>query len=158
MAQISKKIGIPATIICIDTWLGAPEFWTWGIGDSTRGVSLRTLHGYPRVYYTFLQNVKLSGHDDVILPFPISSMQAVDVLKYYNILADLIYIDAAHEYNAVKQDIQLYWEVLKTPHSHLFGDDFNPQSWPGVVRAVTEFAQSTNKFLAVNGVMWSIRG
>lgn len=111
-------------ILCIDTWLGAPEFWTWGIDDPTRGGSLNLAHGYPTVFSTFTKNVKALGHDDVIVPFPISSGQAADVLKFYKLSADIIYIDAAHEYEAVKRDIRDYYPLIK-PGGWIVGDDYN---------------------------------
>ena len=46
------------SVICIDTWLGAPEFLTWGLSDPTRGVSLANVNGYPTVFYTFTKNMK----------------------------------------------------------------------------------------------------
>ena len=36
------------------TWLGAPEFWTWGLLDPRRGGSLNRVHGFPSVCYTLL--------------------------------------------------------------------------------------------------------
>jgi predicted O-methyltransferase YrrM len=37
MASLAKRLNIPCKLICVDTWLGAPEFWTWGLHDLTRG-------------------------------------------------------------------------------------------------------------------------
>ena len=48
----AEKLDIHS-VICIDTWLGAPEFLTWGISDPGRGESLRNVNGYPTVFYTF---------------------------------------------------------------------------------------------------------
>jgi methylmalonyl-CoA mutase cobalamin-binding domain/chain len=109
IADTVKKMGFTdVRIIAIDTWLGAPEFWTWGLNDPTRGLSLKIVNGYPSVFYTFTKNVKYFGHDDIVYPFPISSIQAAEVLTHYNIKADLIYIDASHEYEAVKADIAAF--------------------------------------------------
>ncbi len=155
MANCLKKFNpsTKATIIAVDTWLGAPEFWTWGLNDPTRGLSLNCLQGYPQVFYTFTKNVKSYGHHDIIAPFPISSVQGADVLKYYNISADIIYVDAAHEYEPVKADIEKYWPLLK-PGGIMFGDDYLLPNWPGVVKAVDEFCKNNNLALSVNGVMW----
>ena len=147
MASICKAEGIPVRIICIDTWLGAPEFWTWGLNDPMRGKSLKCKAGYPQVYYTFIANMIAEGHQDVIAPFPISSAEAVAVLEHYKIRADLIYIDAAHEYEAVKADIARY-AVLG---DRLFGDDYS-DGWPGVKRAVDEAAAQKT----INGVVWTL--
>jgi len=141
-----------ANVICIDTWLGAPEFWTWGNNDKDRGVSLNKISGYPSVFYTFTKNMKASGHSDMIAPLPLPSTEAIHVLKHYNIQPDIIYIDASHEYESVKKDMELYWDTLK-PGGMMFGDDFMKGTWDGVVQAVTEFHRPPT----VNGVVWSVR-
>ena len=50
-------------------------------------------------------------------------------------MADIIYIDAGHEYEAVLLDAQLYWNLLN-PGGYIIFDDY---SWPGVIKAVDEF-------------------
>jgi predicted O-methyltransferase YrrM len=151
LASVLKSMGFTQfNIICIDTWLGAPEFWTWGLNDPTRGGSLNRIDGYPSVFRTFTKNVKTMGHSDVIAPFPISSQQALEVVKYYKLEADLIYVDASHEYEAVKDDIEWWWTVLK-PGGILMGDDYR-SNWPGVVRAVNE--KGTPE---LRGVVWTFK-
>ncbi len=49
---------------------------------------------------------------------------------------DLIFIDALHDYESVKQDIGLWWPKVRMG-GILAGHDFNHQ-WPGVERAVAE--------------------
>ena len=157
MASICKENGLTDfCIIAVDTWLGAPEFWTWGLTDPTRGISLECKNGFPSVFYTFTKNVKALGHEAHIAPFPISSIQGAAVLKHYNAQADIIYVDAAHEYNAVMADLNAFYPLLK-PGGIMFGDDYYPPSWPGVVQAVNEFATANNLTLSVNGVIWSFQ-
>jgi Methyltransferase domain len=148
IANTVKKMGFTnVRIIAIDTWLGAPEFWTWGLNDSTRGGSLKLSNGYPNVFYTFTKNIKYFGHADIVSPFPISSIQAADILTHYNIKADLIYVDASHEYVPVKADIAAFWPLLNDGGC-MIGDDYS-QNWPGVVQAVNEFGKAE-----VSGIVW----
>jgi hypothetical protein len=141
-------------IVCIDTWLGAPEFWTWGIDDPSRGGSLHKRRGYPTVYDTFLSNVKLLGHDDVIAPFPLSSVQAAKTLEYYGLRPDVVYIDAAHEEDAVKADLDAFFPLLKHGGT-MFGDDY--VAWPGVRRAVNAFVKERRGVsLDVAGEVWAL--
>lgn len=49
---------------------------------------------------------------------------------------DLIFIDALHDYEHVKQDISLWWPKVRVG-GILSGHDFN-HKWPGVERAVAE--------------------
>lgn len=156
MASIVKELGFhSAKIVCVDTWLGAPEFWTWGRDDPTRGGSLGLVNGFPSVFYTFTKNVKSVGHDDVIVPFPISSVQGADVLKNLGVKADVIYVDGAHEFDAVSSDLQKYWPLLKTGGT-LIGDDFDPMDWKGVVLAAQVFALSVQCPLTTRGAVWTL--
>jgi len=155
MATRCKAKGMTnVCIVAIDTWLGAPEFWTWGLDDPTRGKSLNVVNGYPTVFYTFTKNVKTLGHDDVIAPFPISSTQGAHVLKAHGIRADMVYIDGSHEYDQVLSDLHAYWPLLKEG-GVLFGDDYS-KGWPGVVKAVDEFAKQKGVHAKTCGVLWTI--
>lgn len=152
IANTLKQLGFTnISIIAVDTWLGAPEFWTWGLNDHTRGVSLNIVNGLPTVFYTFTKNIKYYNHDDIVAPFPISSAQAVEVLKHHNIKADIIYVDASHEYEPVKQDITSYWQLLNSGGT-MIGDDYQ-SGWPGVVKAVDELSTLYGK-AEITGVVY----
>jgi hypothetical protein len=132
MANILKELGFKnSTIYAVDTWLGAPEFW-----EKDRMEAMNFVNGWPTIFYTFTRNVKYYGHEDTIVPFPISSIQAAEVFKNRSIVADIIYIDAAHEYNAVKADITAYWSILSIGGT-MIGDDHS-STWHGVIEAVDE--------------------
>ena len=149
MAKIVKELGFKSVkIFCVDTWLGSPEFFTWGLNDPVRGISLKCVNGYPTIYETFIKNVKSLGHDDIVYPLPLSSQQAADVLEYYGIKADIIYIDASHEYEGVKSDLLSYVPLLKHGGS-LIGDDYQ-DFWPGVVLAVNELINNP----VIQGSVW----
>lgn len=139
-------------VICIDTWLGAPEFYTFGLDDPTRGVALDRRHGYPTVFYTFAKNMKALGLHDIVTPFPMSSAQAVKILEYHGIRASAMYIDGAHEYEAVLADLEAYHTILR-PGGVMWGDDYM-SCWPGVVRAVDEFAAAKGVRVHVVGANW----
>jgi predicted O-methyltransferase YrrM len=49
---------------------------------------------------------------------------------------DIAFIDALHDYEHVKQDIELWWPLVRSG-GILAGHDFN-HKWPGVERAVAE--------------------
>jgi len=131
-------------IVTVDTWLGAPEFWD---NQDDRERDLMFVNGYPSVFYTFTKNVKSLGISEYIYPLPISSTQGAEVLKKHNFLADIIYIDASHEYEPVKSDIEAYWKLLK-PGGIMIGDDYD---WPGVKKAVDEIGNFN-----VHGRVWSM--
>jgi methyltransferase family protein len=136
MGQVIRELGLETRIVCIDTWLGSPEHFL-GQGEGWRE-SLRLRNGYPRLYFTFLTNVIQHRLTDIIIPLPATSENAGTILAQRNIRAELVYIDAAHEYSAVKRDLQTYWPLLNSD-GVLIGDDY--QLWPGVTQAATEFAK-----------------
>ena len=137
MAEHAKSLGLDTTIICVDTWLGGIEH---GFGTPLNQYLLRK-HGYPQLYFQFLANVMHRGHQDTIIPFPATSTIAARWFRYYGLKADLIYIDASHEYEDVKADLENYAECL-SPRGYMFGDDY--LTWPGVTQAVDEFALKRN--------------
>ena len=138
-ANIVRDLGRRDVVICVDTWLGSPEHF--------HGIPKRA--GFPTIYYEFLQNVVNHGHEGRILPIALPTLQAVEVLR--GVLADrgaagpgaagpgadVIYVDAAHEYLPVYLDIMHYWPLLR-PSGRMLGDDYTAH-WPGVRRAVDQF-------------------
>ena len=156
MATICKRHNVKlSALVCIDTWLGAPEFYTWGLADAERGKALQWVNGFPHVFYTFTKNAKLSGHSDIIVPFPISSLQGADVLRHYKISAHAIYIDASHESAAVYLDLRAFYELL-LPGGIIFGDDYCDY-WHGVKEAVHMFADEQGIKIQLLGANWMLR-
>jgi hypothetical protein len=141
MADLLRENSLPETpILCIDTWLGALEFWA-DQADSERFLGLECHHGFPSVYYRFLANVCHSGHSKRITPFPLPATTAALWLLRTNRRADLIYIDGSHEEEDVYQDL-LDYAPLVAPSGYLFGDDW---AWTGVRDAVTRFSRETKR-------------
>lgn len=67
---------------------------------------------------------------------------------------DFVYIDGAHDYESVKQDIAAWWPKIR-PMGFLGGHDFIHVHEP-VIRAVVEFAFSSNLVLRVESPDWWI--
>lgn len=147
MGNAVREFGLNTTIHCVDTWLGAIEFWTTGRNSSERNLS--TLYGYPQVYYQFLSNVVHNNLQDVILPFPNTSENGYRYFKYNNITAQMIYIDASHEEDDVYKDLNNYYDLLEI-NGILFGDDYQ-KDWPGVINSVNKFSQERNMELEIIG-------
>lgn len=132
MAKELKDLGY-GHVIAVDTWLGSPEHY------ETEDLDL--------LFQKFISNTKQAGLQDYIYPFRTSSGQAAQFMINKQIQADIIYIDAAHEYEPVKLDIELYWKILK-PGGFMIFDDY---TWDGVGKAVDEHCASNNLQLAVHG-------
>jgi hypothetical protein len=135
MAGLCRDMAKQCEVVCVDTWLGSQANYMRPIDEFYR--SLRHVNGFPSLYYTFLGNVKRAGFADVITPLPLPSQLAAQVLRHYGAKADMIYIDAAHDYASVKGDLESYWPLL-TENGVLIGDDY--VQWPGVTKAANEFA------------------
>ena len=146
MANICRHLDLDAEILCVDTWLGAPEH----VKNEAFHKALRFKNGYPSIYYTFLRNIVDRNVQDLITPIPMPSGQAITLLQAFGAKADLIYVDGAHQYEPVKQDIADYYPML-APNGLLFGDDF---AWEGVEKAAREYAHQNNLELFVFGTKW----
>jgi predicted O-methyltransferase YrrM len=130
MATAARNAGVSCTIYCVDTWLGAEEFWTRFADTPERNLALK--NGYPSVYYKFLSNVVEHGSQDTIVPIPNTSHIGSIILKHMRVQADLIYVDGSHEYEDVKSDIKDYMPLLRKG-GVMFGDDM---TWKSVREAV----------------------
>lgn len=67
MAKIIRELGLRCEIVCIDTWLGSPEYLL-ADHDGERYRSLRLRSGYPQLFYTFLANVVRQRVSDYVVP------------------------------------------------------------------------------------------
>ena len=150
MAGCCKKLGLSTKITCVDTWLGSLEFWQQPEAPER---NLRQNHGYPQVYFQFLSNVVHKGHEDMILPFPAPSTIAARYFKASKLTAELVYIDASHEYEDVWTDLNAYWPLAT---GVMFGDDYIPE-WSGVIKAVDRFADENSLKVERVGVHWMLR-
>lgn len=145
MAKFLKQEGINGEIICVDSWLGTADTW-WHRDDISFGRARQ--FGRPTVYHQFIANIIHTENTDVIIPLPSDSLSAAQFLKAKGVQADMIYIDAGHDYTHCLQDIKAYWGALRLG-GVMIGDDYS-LAWPGVVRAVHEFAESTGRIVGTN--------
>jgi hypothetical protein len=135
MARYAKEAGVDVEILCIDTWLGSPEHWL-NRDNPNFYPSLRVQNGSPRLYETFLSNVIATGFTEVITPFRVPSETAFHVLSRLGVRAPLIYVDAGHEEDSVRRDIEMFMTLLDDA-GVLCLDDFG--TWDGVTKAVRSY-------------------
>lgn len=93
IAQAMKARGNGGILFCVDTWLGAIEFWnlrvTNGKADPARDLFLQ--NGYPSVYYNFLSNMVHAKVSEYVVPMPMTSRMAADLFKQSGLSIDLIH-------------------------------------------------------------------
>ncbi|MEH3118606.1 MAG: class I SAM-dependent methyltransferase [Methylorubrum populi] len=136
MAKRMKDLRIDGAVIAVDTWLGAVDHWAHENWFS----SLVVEHGQPMLMRTFMTNVVKSEVSDYIVPLPLDSINAAELLKLRQVQVDMVHIDAGHEYESVISDLKAWWPLVR-PGGLLVGDDYydNDRDWPGLKRAFHEF-------------------
>ena len=127
-------------VIAVDHWRGSNEH---------RGRK-EFRHILPRLYQQFLFNCQRHSH--VIAPVKLDTSIACRMPGMPR--ADLIYVDASHEYECVCGDLASYEHRL-AEGGVLCGDDW---LWGGdkspVARAVRDFARCRARSVYVNGNFW----
>jgi hypothetical protein len=148
MARAMKDARIDGCVIAVDTFLGSPEHW------HESNLYTRT-HAMPDIYQTFMSNVCKCEIQDYIVPMPQTSVAAARILGKLGVRAAVVHIDAAHEYEEVIRDAEEYWKILETG-GYLIGDDYH-ETWPGVVRAATDFAAREHRPLTIESPKWILQ-
>jgi len=131
LAELAERSGKNFTVIGVDTCLGSgPE-----------GPNLKDFHGAAVAHNggtlagALHRNVLDCGYRDAILLIIASSVSASRLFSDESL--DWVHLDACHDYNSVKTDIQAWLPKVKTG-GWLSGDDYDQLDWPGVCRAVEE--------------------
>lgn len=153
-AELLERESCDAAIVCIDTWLGAQEFWK-DISHNKRYKDLKISNGFPNVFYQFLANVIHRKQEDRIVPLPQTSAIAARLLAHHSVKAELIYIDGSHDEGDVLADLEGYWPLLKAG-GVMFGDDYD-EFWPGLILDVEHFGEQRGLKVERNGGFWLLR-
>lgn len=158
-------------IVEVGTWLGMSARWMldkapnavcvcvdWWKGDSSINRSQKWARMVPTSYSQFLS---LSWeYRDRIIPVKEKSQHGLQEIKRLvpDLVPDLVYLDADHEYPAVCDDL-LTIRKLWSHQVPIVGDDWDPVQFPGVVRAVTEFldGEPDGTYFHQHGKAWEIR-
>ncbi|MCX7836091.1 MAG: class I SAM-dependent methyltransferase [bacterium] len=123
------------TIYAVDTWKGSEEHENQ---VSQCGGSL---------YDAFDKNMKQANLHRFFIPLQMTSEEASK--RFDDSSVDFIFIDAAHDYANVKNDLSHWYPKLK-PNRVIAGHDYTP-TWNGVMKAVEEFFHQDFK---ISGVSW----
>jgi hypothetical protein len=113
--------------------------------DEAKAIAHKRLDNYPRK--TFMEQ---------------TSTEFFVSMKLRGIRFDFIYIDAKHDYDSVKEDLNNAWDIVKEG-GVVGGDDFfngkgaSIKAHSGTINAVIEFAYENNLQLYVHGRDWWFR-
>uniref|UniRef100_A0A0A9DNJ4 Uncharacterized protein n=1 Tax=Arundo donax TaxID=35708 RepID=A0A0A9DNJ4_ARUDO len=151
MAAVAKNLSLSPAILCIDDFRGWP-----GFRDRFRRDVPPPRHGDALLLPQFMANVAVAGADAAarVLPLPFSTASALTALCEWGVYADLIEVDAGHDFHSAWADINLAWAVLR-PGGVMFGHDyFTSADDRGVRRAVTLFAKVKGLTVRPHGQHW----
>jgi FkbM family methyltransferase len=111
----------------VDTWQGSEEH-----------------QGQIATFDDSLFNKFLDGVRPVINYItPVIGLSTEVVNKYKDNSLDFVFLDASHDYENVKKDIEAWYPKVKE-NGIIAGHDYNSYDWPGVVQAVNEFFGEEN--------------
>jgi hypothetical protein len=140
LAELIKELGLPIKFFAIDNFSGGPE-----VADKVKELPKPLLD-------IFEDNLKAAGVEEYVSIIQGDSAQSSE--QFFDESVDFAFIDASHQYEAVKKDIAAWWPKIKQGGT-LSGHDYG--SWPGVTQAVKEFTKANNlKFRLVCGSTWVI--
>jgi hypothetical protein len=126
------------TFYSIDTWEGGPEHQNIDLVKNDQ------------LYDTFLENISpIKDNVNIVRSL---SWEAASNFKDSSIA--VCYIDADHEYDSVKKDIDAWWPKMKSG-GYFCGDDYT-KGFPGVQKAVKEFAIKNKLKVSKMGRCWLI--
>ncbi len=111
LAELLRARRLGGAVIAIDTFLGSAEHWN---RDSDMFRLIPRRNGLPLLYEQFMSNIVRRQLQDWVVPLPQTSTAAAHILRNCGIKADVIHIDAAHEYEAVLNDAQMYLEFAQS--------------------------------------------
>jgi hypothetical protein len=115
---------------CIDSWLGSKN-------EDYHQNDPYVKHG--TLYELFMSN--MTPLRPYFNPVRMESAKACNL--YQDSSVDIIFIDSCHDYDCVKNDIQLWLPKVKKG-GILAGHDYWPNQWDGVREAVDELLGKTN--------------
>jgi hypothetical protein len=137
IANSAKQIPFYA----VDTWEGSEEHQE---GQSFADLDVVNKN----LYEVFLKNIKRV--ENYITPIREFSIEAAK--RFTNNSLAFVYLDASHDYENVKNDIDAWYPKIKK-NGMLAGHDWQH---PDVVKAVTEFAEKNNLDILTWAGTWYI--
>ncbi|KAI3498135.1 hypothetical protein L1887_33904 [Cichorium endivia] len=147
MAELTRQLGLNTQILCIDDFRGWP-----GLPNKFRDIKM--INGDTMLLYQFIQNVVQVNATEAILFLPFSTGSTLDRLCEWGVLADLIEVDAGHDFHSAWSDINRAYKLLR-PGGVIFGHDyFTVADNRGVRRAVNMFARVNGLRVRADGQHW----
>jgi predicted O-methyltransferase YrrM len=129
------------TVYAVDTWKGSAETEQF-LKDKAPG----------ELFQIFARNLADHIQSLKVRPMPSASLTIAGFFAQAGFRFDMIFIDAAHDYENVKNDI-LAWRPLLAEHGLFCGHDYD-LGYPGVVQAVRELIAPVPSQAAGGSSIW----
>ena len=130
-------------IYAIDTWDGTSD-----------EPDTMALYKKENVYGIFLNNIREAGYNHIVTPVRMDSLEAAAKFQKTATQFDLIFLDSKHEFNFVREEIDVWMPNLK-PGGTISGHDLRYPN--GVAHAVYLKFGKKNVQTYKNSSIWSIR-
>jgi hypothetical protein len=134
-----------AKVIAIDHW--SNNIKDYGNGGSTDASSDDGIEKIHTLWETFLSNCW--DYKDRLYPVRAYTQEGLNKLRDYDIVADVVYIDASHSYEDVLADITLSRELW--PNAQIVGDDY---VWESVIKAARDYAKKNGFIVKAEENCW----
>lgn len=133
----------PGKIVCVDTWQGTPS--------EKEHADLLAQYHPDQLYQEFLDNMEKLGVRDWVVPVRMTTVEAAKAWPLDQPIG-LLFIDADHDYYAVRRDFELWSGYVKDGGVIVFDDVPN---WPGPTRLISELP-SWYKHMAYSHNQWIV--
>lgn len=151
LGLVAKELGFKTDILCVDDFRGWPGFRAPPFED------IQQQNGNVMLMYQFMQNVVHRNLTLTILPIPFATVSSLASFCQWGIYADLIEVDASHDFHSAWSDINIAHSLLR-PGGVMFGHDYcTVADKRGVRRAVDLFAKMKNLRVEPDGQHWILR-
>jgi len=142
---LAENVG--STVYAVDSFIGcdpniSPLFYDVYHTDFTEPRDF----GPEYIREVFLDNMK--GLEDKFVCVFADSIAGAKILRERKVLAEMIFIDASHDYDSIVQDIKVWMEFL-VPGGLMSGHDI---SYDGMKEGISEF--EPNYQTGVGGLWW----
>lgn len=149
LAETIKKSNKPIKLHCVD-FFEVREDW-----PKNKNMKKDLLKNYGNdLLPQFKNHINKLNVNDIVIPYKLSSDNALDYFKSNNIKFEYIFIDGGHDYDIVKNDIIKSLELLND-NGIIAGDDyFTSKKDDQVQKAVDEIFGDKVKFILNNSWLY----
>lgn len=137
--HLASLIPEDGKVFAVDHWQGSEEHLRMDVRD-----------WLPTLYQQFLSNVIHTGLTDKIVPIRMSSLEAAQKLHSIDLQIDLVYLDGAHDYISVYNDICAWYPYI-AEKGIMTGDDWHHGD---IQQAVKRYAKENKLKIIFDNNFW----